>query len=104
MVKKKWYILGIQLKIPRRQLNIIQNQHRNALDKCLAILCKEWMNSSSDASWGVVVNALRSELVNEKELASTLEQHYCWIESPNSKTWVRHSTGMARNMNATGTV
>lgn len=87
-VKKKWYIIGTQLKVSNRVLNIIKIDHRDSADKCLASLCKQWLESSNGATWQGVVDALRSSLVAEKDLADKLEQEYCW-ESSNSKTWVR---------------
>lgn len=90
-VRKKWYIIGMKLGVPSRKLNDIVSEHKSDNSECLAILCDEWVSSSKEASWPVVVDALRSDLINEKELASTLEHQHCWIESQNSKTWVRPS-------------
>lgn len=86
-VKKKWYIIGTELKFPARRLNIIKLEGRDSTDKCLASLCEQWVESSKEATWQEVVDALRSKLVDEKDLAETLEH---WIENSNSKTWVRY--------------
>ena len=89
-MKIKWYLIGVQLKFSRHRLNVIQLEHGNSHDKCLALLCQEWVASSKEAAtWNKVVEALRTELIGERELANTLERGYCWLESPNSKTWVR---------------
>ena len=96
-MKKKWYIIGTKLNFSRRRLNTILNEQKNSPDKCLTILCEEWVNSSPDARWPAVLNALQSDLVDEKELASSLERKYCWIESPNSKTWVRLSMAICQS-------
>lgn len=88
-VGSKWYLIGSKLDFSRTRLNIILNENRNTVDKGLATFCKEWVKTSKEPTWNAVVDALRTELVGEKELASTLEQNYCWLESPNSKTWVR---------------
>ncbi len=87
-VRKKWYLIGSQLKLPNRQLNLIVNKHKNATDLCLVNLCKEWVSTSKEVTWPRVVDALKSELVDEKELACDIEREFCWVESNNSKTWV----------------
>ena len=88
-VKKTWYIIGINLKVSKRRLGVINAEQRNSPDKCLAAMCEEWVESAAqEATWQKIVEALRSELVVEKELAATLEEQYCWAGS-NSKTWVR---------------
>ena len=88
-VQKKWFIIGSQLKIPHKRLNTIVNKHKGAIDRCLTDLCEEWASSSKEATWPKVVDVLKSDVVNEKELACDIEREYCWIESNNSKTWVR---------------
>ena len=87
-MKKKWYIIGTELKLSNRQLSIIKIEHRDSADKCLASLCEQWVELSNRATWQEVVDALKSTLVDEKDLADKLEREYCW-ESSNSKTWVR---------------
>lgn len=88
-VKKKWYIIGVNLKVSKRRLNVINAEQRSSHDKCLTAMCEEWVDSAAqEAVWQKVVEALRSELVGERELAATLEEQYCWVGS-NSKTWVR---------------
>ena len=95
MVKRKWYIIGTKLKLSIIRLSEIKEENQNNPDKCLTALCKELVSpskpGSSACTWNAIVEVLRTDLVNEKELASKLEQHYCWLESPNSKTWVRLS-------------
>lgn len=89
-VKTKWYLIGMKLEFSQRRLNVIRLEHGAAPDKCLGLLCQEWVAASKEAAtWSKVVDALRTDLVKERELANTLERGYCWLESPNSKTWVR---------------
>jgi hypothetical protein len=87
-VKRKWYIIGVKLDIPPRQLNIIKMEGKGSTDKCLTSMCEQWV-LSQEATWHKVVDVLKSTIVDERELSDTLEQEYCWTESPNSKTWVR---------------
>ena len=93
-ISKKWYIIGSQLKIPHRKLNFIVNKNRNAVDQCLTDVCEEWVRSGQEVAWPKVVDALKSSLVDEKELACDIEREFCWVESNNSKTWVRISLSL----------
>lgn len=87
-VKRKWYIIGTKLNFSKLRLNLIKIEHKDSTDKCLESLCEEWVESASkEATWVEVVGALRSNLVDEKDLADILEREFCW--SSNSKTWVR---------------
>lgn len=85
----KWYIIGLNLNdFPKSQLNVILNENKNDQDKCLLLMCEKWMKSKKEPSWVDIVDALRSDLVNEQDLASSIELQFCSIESVNSKTWV----------------
>ncbi len=85
-VKKKWYIIGFKLKFDRKRLDSIKREQGQDTDKLIA-LCEEWVGSSVEATWTAMVGVLRSSLVEERELAETMERQYCW--NTNSKTWVR---------------
>ena len=75
-VSKKWYIIGLKLNCPNVRLCIIRNEHNNSQKICLSNLCEEYVTRNKDASWTDVVEALRSDLVDEESLAAKLEVKY----------------------------
>ena len=83
----KWYIIGEKLNFPRRRLNTILSENKDK-DKCLALLCEEWIRGKEEPCWQDIVEALKSDLVNEEEIAISLEEKYGDGKN-NSKTWVR---------------
>ena len=87
-VQMKWCIIGSQLKVPARRLNILRNASKSDSEKCLS-MCEEWVGKFKEAAtWPKVVDALKTDLVDEKVLACDLEREFCWVESNTSKTWV----------------
>ena len=88
-VEKKRYIIGSKLKLPHRRLNMIVNKHKSAMNSCFIALCEEWVSTFKEAAtWSKVVDALKSDLVDEKILACDIEREFCLEGSSNSKTWV----------------
>jgi len=77
----KWYEIGLGLKIPVDKLDGIRSQFRDCKG-CLCEMLKEWLKGAarSRPTWGALVEALRSQMVGEPELADQLEAKYCQSE------------------------
>ena len=74
----KWYDIGLQLDQPVDFLEDLDNKlARQKLDvgTCLRKVLVEWLKSHQ-ATWSILVEALKSDLVKEKRLANTLQRTY----------------------------
>ena len=84
-VSHKWFNIGLQLDVPRFQLNIIKTDETGAMERLQSML-DYWMNNASDTllSWQVLADALKTRTVSESRLARELEERYCSPEDRNS--------------------
>ena len=73
----KWYYIGLTLKVPASTLDGIEAQS-NDPKKCLLRAIQHWLNTvDPKPTWQALVDALRSCLVEEHQLASSIEEKYC---------------------------
>lgn len=80
----KWYYIGLTLKVPASTLDGIEVQS-NDPKKCLLRVIQHWLKTvDPKPTWQALADALRSRLVEEHQLASSIEEKYC----PRSKTLV----------------
>ena len=70
---KKWYQLGLQLKISDRDLDIIEHD-TNGVEDRLRKMFQKWLQVCEKPSWGLIVNALRT--IDEISLASEVEHKF----------------------------
>ena len=78
----KWYYIGLTLKVPASTLDGIEAQS-NDQKKCLLRVIQHWLKTvDPKPTWQALVDALRSRLVEEHPLASSIEEKYC----PRTKT------------------
>jgi len=84
-VSDKWSDIGLQLNVPKYQLNIIEADTTGVKKRMQAML-DYWMNNATDPlpSWEVLVNALKALAVGESRLAKELEERYCSPEDQSS--------------------
>ena len=77
-VKKKWYSIGIQLKVPDSKLDEIQDTAKDDLERALRRMIQEWLRQiEPEPTWDGIVKALRCVSVNEQRLAKNLERRFC---------------------------
>ena len=76
-VSHKWFIIGLVLRVPVSQLEIIEKDTTGATEGLIAML-DYWINNVTDPlpSWKVLFNALKDPLVGERRLAMILEGRY----------------------------
>ena len=80
--RTKWYDIGLELKVPVGTLESIEAQSDDP-KKCLLEALKHWLKTvDPKPTWQVLVDALRSCVVEENQLANSLEEKHC----PKSKT------------------
>ncbi len=75
-VRADWYDIGLALNLTPGDLDAIKGPYKDSKE-CLRETIKEWLNTSPDPSWVVLVQALRSPIVGRESSARRLEQKYC---------------------------
>ena len=77
-VRSKWYYVGIKLKVPVDTLEGIKTQYDDPMDQLREML-KPWLKraAKSQPTWSVLVEMLRSSLVEEPKMADELEAKHC---------------------------
>ena len=72
-VKAKWKTLGHGLRIECHQLDAIERDNSECLD-CLVKMLQQWKkNTDPPYTWATIIEALKSPLVDEENLAKELE-------------------------------
>ena len=72
-VKVKWYMIGIQLKIPRHVLEEISKRHGGDFQMALCDMLDSWLRQiNPKPSWAGIVKALNSRSVGESTLAENV--------------------------------
>ena len=80
--RTKWYYIGLELKVPVGTLDNIEAQSDDP-KKCLLDTLKHWLKTvNPKPTWQALVDALRSCVVEENQLANSIEENHC----PKSKT------------------
>ena len=77
-VTDQWFSLGLQLKVPYKNLNIISSNHKGDTRRCMVEMIQCWLKNALDAKWSTIVNALAK--IGEKNLAHKMaDSHgmYC---------------------------
>ena len=75
-VAKKWNELGLQLlrSDQTHELDIIEINYPQDVVRCCKCVLKKWLDSSVDATWNQLIEALRCPSVGLNYFASELEQ------------------------------
>ena len=73
-----WYYIGLRLHVQHTTLDRFKQMYTDPLELMREML-KHWLKTAIDPhpTWEAVVRALRSPLVNEKNVAEQLESRYC---------------------------
>jgi len=75
--RNKWYYIGLMLKIPQNELDVIKAQHSGNAQDCLLEMLILWLRRIHPMPrWKFVVEALRTKSVAENTLADSLEKKY----------------------------
>ena len=69
-----WFLLGIFLSVPVKQLQKIESLHRGEVERCKIDMLQYWLDNNVTASWKDVVRAL--EQTNQLVLAETVKHKY----------------------------
>jgi len=71
----KWRDLGVQLLDPANEsmLDIIEKDHPQDALRCCQCMLQKWLQTNTDASWGQLLEALRSPCIQLMFLADKIE-------------------------------
>ena len=73
--RKKWYIIGLELKINKSDLDAIGVKNADDPEKCLRCSLSTWLQSKdSKPTWRALVNALKSPIVGLEQLSRQAER------------------------------
>ena len=70
----RWFMLGVALNVEQHQLRRIESRYRDPQES-LNHMLYSWI-SSGKATWSGLVEALRSPLMNNQQLAQEIEVKY----------------------------
>lgn len=79
-VSDQWVTLGVQLGLPKSELNNIEVKYQNNSKRCLIEMLEEWLQQQVDPSpsWADVVNAVKS--LGDNQLEKELREKYLsWV-------------------------
>ena len=66
-VTAQWFSLGVQLKVPYKNLQVISSDHRGDTRRCMVEMIQCWLKNSLDAKWSTIILALAK--IEENNLA-----------------------------------
>ena len=93
-VKRKWYNIGLQLKVPDTKLDEIESTSKDDIEVALRRVLQEWLKQLEPRpTWGSLVRALRSRTVSEHDLAANLEGRYVASASARTESAPRQLAG-----------
>lgn len=70
------YILGLKLKLPRHVVEGIHENHSKPRDRLLHVLLEFNEQTDPRSTWRLIVNALRSGVINLNKLANKIESKH----------------------------
>ena len=70
----RWFMLGVALNVEQHQLRRIKSANRDP-QECQNDMLYSWI-SSGNATWSGLVEALRSPLLDNQQLAQEIEVKY----------------------------
>ena len=73
-IANKWYEIGVELFDHEdvAVLDVIKENHPGDVDKCTAEMLNSWLNRKCEASWNLLLTALREPHIKLKPLASAI--------------------------------
>ena len=74
----KWKFIGSLLGLSQSVLDIIEHDHRSAIDCCIKMWTK-WLDTDTTATWRTVLNALDHEAVTETEKSNHHLHMYMYV-------------------------
>lgn len=79
-VRDCWHDIGLELNRSLSFLDDLKKRHGDDSKECLLRVLEDWFrwtNWKNKRTWGEIIDALRSPIIEQDELAATLEAKYC---------------------------
>lgn len=76
-IRRRWYYIGLMLRISYNELDVIKGENTYNATDCLTEMLKQWLTSTASPTWSSLVQALSSAPVGEKRLAQEIREKYC---------------------------
>ena len=76
-VRTKWFDIGVELKVKISTLKSIETKYHGDDKDCLREVITEWLKANDHPTWKLLVNALKTRVIDEPRLAAELEAKYC---------------------------
>jgi len=73
--RAEWFNLGIQLQVDTGTLKAIELKCKAPADQLREVVMA-WLQSTKNPTWGAMIEALKSPIIDETRLASELQQKY----------------------------
>ena len=70
------YALGLKLKLPQYEVDAIHSGHMRPRDRLLHVIIEFLKQAEPRPTWRVILEALRSPMVNQSALARRIESDY----------------------------
>ena len=70
-----WELLGLHLRLPYYEIQSIRMESYRSIDDCKLKLFDLWLRSDVDASWQIVIDALKE--MRHNRLATIIQTKYC---------------------------
>lgn len=76
-IGKKWFALGLALRLRQPTLQKIRDNHNNDVDDCKLEMLTQWLNKvdKSNPSWKSLADALRDPTVKCEAAAHKIERN-----------------------------
>ena len=72
----KWRDFGIALRIPSSTLDEYEREQRTPR-RCYEAVFQEWEKRSHPPRWETILQALQTDIVDERHLANALSERLC---------------------------
>ena len=76
----KWYDIGLRLRIPASDLDVIENDGGDTGARFRNMLLK-WLRQGKNCTWEALIKALSSPSVGYTTLANSIQQNRCQMAS-----------------------
>jgi len=77
MISAQWIYLGMALGLTQESLKDIRAMKPANSDHFLSRMFMQWLQHTQSPTWSRLVEALRSPMIEENDLADQLEEKYC---------------------------
>ena len=69
----KWYFIGVRFNIPVSELDVIERNDPNNINRQFGNMIKKWLDIGDGCTWRAVYDALRHPTVDQNKTAEDLK-------------------------------